>query len=92
MNMENKGDQRWFSIRKELTMKRKEKNELLKRMASKLDTLLLRVDVSPEEAAEVIGLLQECDEGLYLNNADRQTTHALKDGRLSLNFEVVKGG
>jgi len=72
-------------------MKRKEKNDLLKRMAAKLDALSLRVDVPPEEALEVFKLLQECDEGLYLNNADRQMSQALREGRLNLDIEIVRG-
>ncbi len=69
-------------------MKRKEKNDLLKRMASVLDlTLVKSGQVLPKEiSAEIVGLLRECDEQMphFVASAPRQYHKLLADGKLDL--------
>jgi hypothetical protein len=65
-------------------MKRKEKNDLVKRMADQLDSCLTNLDLPAEQAAEIINLLKECDVGMYLKHEDRKYHTAIKNGKIVL--------
>jgi hypothetical protein len=75
-------------------MKRKEKNELLKKMADALDAVLEATgDLPKEQAAEIVGLLRECDAQMpHFVNKDkpRRYSRLLAEGKLNLDLEVVR--
>lgn len=65
-------------------MKRREKNDLIKRMAEQLDNCLTDLSMPAEQAAQIINLLKEADEGLYVKHDDRKYHAAIKSGRIIL--------
>lgn len=72
-------------------MKRKEKNDLLKRNAEAIDRLLTKHGESlPKElASELVGLAREIDRGMYITKP-RDFEALIKDGRIDIDEEVVK--
>ena len=76
-------------------MKRKEKNDLLKRMAEALDNALsTAVEVLPkEQASTIVGILRECDEQMphfVAKDAPRRYNKLIAEKQLDLTVEVEK--
>ena len=65
-------------------MRRKEKNLLVKRLADAMDAILISQKLPAEQAAELINLLKEIDEGMYLKHDDRKYHGAIKSGQIVL--------
>lgn len=65
-------------------MKRREKNDLVKRMADQLDSCLINFNIPVEQAVEIINLLKECDAGMYIKHDDRKYHRAIKNGHIVL--------
>ena len=65
-------------------MKRKEKNDVLKRAAEMLDFALANLPMPAEKAAETIDLLKEIDVGMYIKHDDRKYHTAIKSGAIKL--------
>lgn len=75
-------------------MKRRDKNELLRKMASALDAALASAEKLPkEQAAQIVGLLRECDEQMphfVTRDNPRQYIKMLADGKIDLTVEVTR--
>lgn len=71
-------------------MKRREKNDLIKRMGTALDEVLVTTAPSPEQAVNIINLLKELDAGMTMKHEDRKYHAAIRDGRIVLEREVEK--
>mgnify|MGYP001572893103 CR=1 FL=1 len=65
-------------------MRRKEKNEIIKRMGDVLDRILVSQSLPAEQAVEVIDLLKECDVGMYLDHAKRGYHASIQSGKIKL--------
>ena len=66
---------------------------MLKRMAVLLDTMLVTDGrLSIEQKAEIVGLLRECDEGMYIDHSRRGYLELIRTGKLRLERVVPAGG
>lgn len=65
-------------------MKRKEKNNVLKRAGDMIDLLITSQSISAEQIAECINILKEIDQGMYLKHDDRKYHAAIKAGKIIL--------
>ena len=73
-------------------MRRKEKNEMLKRAADTLDELLAIVgpDLKPELVANAVVLLQQIDAGFSIDVSKRRVMGLLRDGKIVLERVVER--
>lgn len=72
-------------------MKRKEKNDLLKRMASVMDRVLVQssANMQKDTVTEIVALLRECDENMphfVTPSTPRQYIRLLTEGKLDLSI------
>lgn len=65
-------------------MKRREKNDLLKKIAISIDGALMKGTVPSQEAAELVGFLKEIDANFSIDHSQRQYHKRIADGSLVL--------
>ena len=71
-------------------MKRKEKNDLLKKTGEVIDGILTSTSLTPVQAAKLIEVLQEIDQGMYIDHTKRAYIEAVKSGKINLDIEVTR--